>query len=256
MATFRAPNAQGRPGRVRGSANYPRRPNHGAKADLRSLSGPRAATVVVLRLDHVLIAVSDLAAAAREIEARHGLSAIEGGRHPGWGTANRIVPLGDAYLELVAVVDEAEAAQSAFGRWVAGVHPGLARPLGWAVRTPQLDSVARRLGLTVHAGSRVGRDGRLVRWRSAGIGQAAADSSLPFFIEWARGTSLPGRGPVTHPAGAVRIAKLQLDGDADRLTAWLGVHRLPITVRAGAPAVAGILLTGATGVIALDASQL
>ena len=201
--------------------------------------------------------MSDLAAAAREIEARHGLSAINRGWHPGWGTANRIVPLGDAYLELVAVVDEAEAAQSAFGRWVAGVHPGLARPLGWAVRTPQLDSVARRLGLTVHAGSRVGRDGRLVRWRLAGIGQAAADSSLPFFIEWARRdlTSGPRAG---NPSGRCRSdrRKLQLDGDADRLTAWLGVHRLPITVRAGAPAVAGILLTGATGVITLDASQL
>ena len=62
--------------------------------------------------------MADLAAAAEEIEARHGLASIEGGRHPGWGTANRIVPLGEAYLELVAVVDEAEAAQSPFGRWV------------------------------------------------------------------------------------------------------------------------------------------
>ena len=200
--------------------------------------------------------MSDLAAAAREIEARHGLATIEGGRHPGWGTANRIVPLGDAYLELVAVVDEAEAAQSVFGRWVAGVHPGLARPLGWAVRTHQLDDVARRLGLTVYAGSRAGRDDRRVRWRVAGIEQAAGDSSLPFFIEWANGTSLPGRAPASHRAGAVQIAKLQLDGDADRLTAWLGGHRLPITVRPGAPGVAGILLAGVAGEIALDATRL
>src|SRR5687768_15600144 len=46
-------------------------------------------------LDHVLVAVTDLAAAARTIEAEYGLMAEEGGRHPGWGTANRIVPLGD-----------------------------------------------------------------------------------------------------------------------------------------------------------------
>ncbi len=189
---------------------------------------------MVLELDHVVIAVSDLAAAAREMEARHGLAVIEGGRHPGWGTANRIVPLGETYLELAAVVDEAEAAQSAFGRWVAGVPPGL---LGWAVRTDRLDEVARRLGLTVQAGSRAGRDGRLVRWRVAGIEQAAAEPSLPFFIEWAHGTSLPGR------AGAVGIAELLLDGDADRLAAWLGGHRLPISVHDGAPAVAGIVLT-------------
>jgi hypothetical protein len=29
----------------------------------------------------------------------------------------------------------------------------------------------------------------------------------------------------------LQIAKLRLDGDADRLSTWLGAHRLPITVR-------------------------
>ena len=208
-----------------------------------------------MELDHVLIAAADLAAAAREIEARHGLASIEGGRHPGWGTANRIVPLGTSYLELVAVVDEAEAAQSPFGKWVAAAHPTLARPLGWAVRTRQLDDVARRLDLTVGAGSRIARSGQPLRWRLAGIEQAGAEPSLPFFIEWGQGTPFPGDIPVTHRAGAVEIAKLRLDGDAERLAAWLGSHRLPITVRAGAPAVASIVLTGAAGEIVLDDDQ-
>jgi Glyoxalase-like domain len=85
---------------------------------------------------------------------------VAGGRHPGWGTANRIVPLGETYLELVAVVDEAEAAQSAFGRRVAGVHPEPSgQPFGWVVRTNQLDEVAHRLGLTVEAGSRAAPSG-------------------------------------------------------------------------------------------------
>ena len=95
----------------------------------------------VMELDHVLIAVSDLEAAAREVEQRHGLVSVEGGRHQGLGTTNAIVPLGDTYLELVAVVDEAEAAQSGFGSWVAGWQPS-ARLLGWCVRTDDLDSVA------------------------------------------------------------------------------------------------------------------
>jgi hypothetical protein len=43
------------------------------------------------------------------------------------------VPLGDTYLELIAVVDEAEAAQSPVGRWVAEMQRG--RPLGWSVST-------------------------------------------------------------------------------------------------------------------------
>jgi hypothetical protein len=197
--------------------------------------------------------VADLAAAAREIEARHGLASIEGGRHPGWGTANRIVPLGEAYIELVAVVDEAEAAQSPFGRWVAQAHPTLAEPLGWAVRTNKLDDVARRLGLVVATGSRAARGGQLLRWRSAGIEQAAAESSLPFFIEWGHGTTLPGHAPAPHPAGAVQIARLQLDGDPDRLAAWLGAHHLPITMLPGTPALTRIILTTTAGEIVLEA---
>jgi hypothetical protein len=205
----------------------------------------------MVKLDHILIAVADLAAAVREFEARYGLVSIEGGRHPGWGTANRIVPLGDTYLELVAVVDRAEAAQSPFGSWVAAAHPTLARPLGWAVRTHELDDVARRLDLTISPGSRVARDGQLVSWRLAGLEQAAAEPSLPFFIEWGQGTPLPGRGPAAHPAGAVQIAKLQLNGDANRVAAWLGPHRLPISICAGAPAVESIVLIGAADEIVL-----
>src|SRR6476469_4083347 len=81
-----------------------------------------------------MIAVTDLDAAGREFEARHRLASVAGGRHPGWGTANRIVPLGDAYLELVAIVDRHGGPQPlrSLGRrsdprraaWLGGADPG------------------------------------------------------------------------------------------------------------------------------------
>jgi hypothetical protein len=80
-----------------------------------------------------------------------------------------------------------------------------------------------------------------------GIEQAAAEPCLPFFIEWADEVPLPGRASVTHPAGSAQIAELRLDGDADRVTAWLGGHRLPLAVRPGAPALAGTVLIGGRG---------
>jgi Glyoxalase-like domain len=191
--------------------------------------------------------VSDLAAAARAFEARYGLASVEGGRHPGWGTANRIVPLGDSYFELVAIVDESEARESLLGRWVAARRNGLARPLGWAVRTQGLDRVAGRLELAVHGGSRDLPGGGAVQWRLAGLEQAVAEPSLPFFIEWAPGSPFPGRTAAAHRDGDVRIAALELEGDADRLAVWLGHHDLPISVRPGEPAVVGIELTGPSG---------
>jgi len=205
-----------------------------------------------MQLDHVLIAVADLAAAARELEARHGLASIEGGSHPGWGTANRIVPLGDSYLELVAAVDRAAAAHSAFGRWVAAAHPEPAQPLGWAVRIDDLDPLARRLGLCIQAGSRATPSGQLLQWRSAGIEQAVAEPSLPFFIEWGLGTPHPGLVTMNHRVAPVEITRVELAGDADQLAVWLGNHRLPIAVRPGQPAVVTIVLTGAQGEIVLD----
>src|SRR4249920_378355 len=105
-----------------------------------------------MELDHVLIPLADLSRAVTEFEGRSGLVSVDGGRHADWGTANRIVPLGDRYLELVAVVDPAEASQSAFGKWVANARAG--QPLGWAVRTDDLPAVAGRLGLNVGSGSR------------------------------------------------------------------------------------------------------
>jgi hypothetical protein len=188
-------------------------------------------------------------------QARYGLASVEGGRHPDWGTANRIVPLGDSYLELVAVVDQAAAADSGFGRWVASRASRLGRPLGWAVRTSELDAIARRLDLIVHSGARVAPSGEVLRWRSAGMDQAAAEPSLPFFIEWAAGVCLPGATAVTHPAAPAAISKLYLEGDPDRLAPWLGNHALPIVVRTGRPAVTAIVLATATGEIVLDAKQ-
>jgi hypothetical protein len=62
--------------------------------------------------------------------------------------------------------------------------------------------------LVVGAGSRATRSGQLLRWRSAGIEQAAAEPSLPFFIEWAHGTPFPGCAPATSPAGAAEITEV------------------------------------------------
>jgi hypothetical protein len=203
-----------------------------------------------------LIAVVDLVAAAREFEVEHGLSSIAGGRHPGWGTANRIVPLGESYLELVAVVDKDEAAESDFGRWVAAVDAESgSRPFGWAVRTNDLDEVARRLGRPIEGGSRVTPEGHVLRWRAAALEQTAVEPSLPFFIEWAEGSAFPGRVEVIHPAGTVEFARLELRGSVDRLSQWLGRHELPISVREGQSSVERVVLKGPGTDIVVGADQ-
>ena len=182
----------------------------------------------MLAIDHVIVPVRDLALAADEIEARHGLASVEGGRHPAWGTANRIVPLGDTYLELVAIADPETAARSAFGQWIAGAIPD--RPLGWAVRSDAIESVGQRLGQPVVPGSRAQPNGSLVTWRSAGLDTAIREPGLPFFIQWGDGVPLPGATAIDHPGGAATLKLLSVSADPHHLADWLGDHDLPIAV--------------------------
>jgi hypothetical protein len=190
----------------------------------------------MMEVDHVLIAVDDLEASAKEVEERYGLASVEGGRHQGFGTANRIVPLGETYLELVAVVDRAEAAASGFGSWVGGGERP--RLLGWCLRTDALDAVARRLCLTIADGSRARPDGTVLRWRMAGLERSAEEPSLPFFIEWGAGTPYPGRAL----AQSALIEQVRLQGDPDRVEEWLSGADVPISVSEGRPALRSIVL--------------
>ena len=200
-----------------------------------------------MELDHVLIAVTDLEAAARDFEARHGLASVDGGRHRDFGTANRIIPLGSTYLELVAVVDPGAAAASSFGWWVDRGATDDGRLIGWAVRTSALDEVAGRLELPIRSGSRVTPAGTELRWRSAGIDEAIAEPCLPFFIEWGEGVPYPG----AVEASRATIGRLVLAGSADRVADWLGDHSLPIRVIDGPAEVAAVVLSTASGEIIL-----
>jgi hypothetical protein len=200
-----------------------------------------------VELDHVLIAVTDLEAAARNFESRHGLASVDGGRHRDFGTANRIIPLGSTYLELVAVVDPGAAAASSFGWWVDRGATEEGRLIGWAVRTTALDEIAGRLELPIRSGSRQTPAGSELRWRSAGIDEAIAEPCLPFFIEWEAGVPYPG----AVEAPRATIAGLVLEGSADRVAGWLGEHALPIRVIDGPAEVAAIVLSTPAGQIVL-----
>src|SRR5437660_1356671 len=78
---------------------------------LRRAASPTPGYGAAVRIDHLILAVDDLDAAAVQLTERTGLAVVPGGVHPAWGTRNVIVPLGGAYLELVAV-EHPEVAES------------------------------------------------------------------------------------------------------------------------------------------------
>ena len=192
------------------------------------------------RIDHVVLAVSDLEAAAERLHRDHGLASVPGGVHPRWKTSNRIVPLGDDYVELLALEDRGAGRSTRLGRaLLASTDDGRDRWFAVCLADTELEATARRLGLEVEAGARSRPDGVELRWRGAGIDDEARDPWLPFFISWDVPADLhPGRAPVRHEVDVVGIAGVEIAGDAARLGAWLGRGGDPLPIRtvAGAPA--------------------
>src|SRR3982074_2163324 len=139
---------------------------------------------MALRVDHIIWGVEDLGRAAVGVQERYGLASVSGGRHPGWGTANRIIPLGPSYLELIAVVDAGEATADPVGSGYARHIEAADGLMLWCLATDELDTIAARLDLPVEAKSRVLPDGTSLGWRLVGLPEALDNPSLPFFIEW------------------------------------------------------------------------
>jgi Glyoxalase-like domain len=182
----------------------------------------------MLSIDHVVLGVQDLDAAGHRLEETFGLASIAGGRHAAWGTGNRIVPLGENYVELLGVVDENDAEASPVGRAVRGLVAGGDRWLCWCVATDDLDGTAARLGLDLDEGSRLRPDGTTLRWRSAGFPFALSNPALPFFITWEVPPDLhPRAAAADHRVTPEGISWVEV-GEDPRLTQWLGEAELPV----------------------------
>jgi hypothetical protein len=183
----------------------------------------------MLAIDHAIIAVTDPASWAEHLNARAGLTAVPGGRHEGTGTGNWIVPLGDAYLELMTVVDAVEAQNNALGRWVIDQTRYGDRLAAVCLRTDAIDEIADRLGRAPESMARRTEDDAELRWRLVGLDAALSAEQLPFFIQWdTEDGQHPGRMPAEHTNAPSGIPWIEFGGDQQRLADWLGEHALPI----------------------------
>ncbi|WP_376794640.1 VOC family protein [Thermogemmatispora sp.] len=163
-------------------------------------------------IDHVIIGVKDLERAAALFREQLGLTVSGGGRHPAAGTANRIIVIGDTYLELITVVAPDEAQPSMLER--------LAKGEGYwnfALSSDALEADCQRLqaqGVPVLGPTRGelrAADGRSRSWLRADIERSDLAQHYPFLIQHdssgdERRFRLAGwQQPPAHPLGAVRV---------------------------------------------------
>jgi hypothetical protein len=180
---------------------------------------------VITRIDHLVIAVGSVEAAAEALGRDLGLAVTGGGRHEAMGTYNRLTFLGDTYVELIGVFDRELVLSSttfAVGRaalaQLEGAGDGLAT---WAIACDSVaDEVAalRGHGSPIREpveGSRTRADGEVVRWVTAF--PALGPERPPFLIEHEAAGAEWGaearttRAAFRHPGGgAVRLRGLEL----------------------------------------------
>ncbi|RMD92975.1 MAG: VOC family protein [Alphaproteobacteria bacterium] len=159
-----------------------------------------------LVFDHLAVAAETLEEGAAEVSATLGVPLAPGGRHPAMGTHNRLLSLGEAeYLEVIAI--DPEAIPPARARWFGlDGFEGLPRPVGWVLRTDDLDAA---LGLAPEG---IGAPMELTRgdlhWRLTvpESGVTPFDGLFPALIEWEEGEH-PARG---LPASGCTLERLEL----------------------------------------------
>lgn len=180
---------------------------------------------MLLGVDHVVIACPDLDDATTALEDGLRLRATGRGRHDLLGTENRLVWLGDAYLELIGVVDRTLASSSWIGEPTLRALEAGGGLATFALATDDLEAELVRLrahGARLDGpleGERRWPDGRLVRWRLALPPRLGPDEP-PFLIEhdpasaeWTPAERAE-RTTAAHPLGApVRLAALELPVD-------------------------------------------
>lgn len=190
------------------------------------------------RIDHVIAAAGDFPALEAAF-SRLGFHVTGGGTHPHLGTRNRIIVLGEGYLELLGIADEERASSSITRRLANGGS-------GWVGFALQSDDIAaeaesmRGRGVDVrgpHLGRLVSPGGTARSWRVLTHGSDdlwASAEPMPFLIQHdsagpAHHVELAGEGSLApHANGALRIAAVTLavDSRAEAEEAFARIYAL------------------------------
>ncbi len=163
-------------------------------------------------IDHIIIGVHDLEKAATQFSQKLGLAVSGGGIHPTGGTANRIIVIGDTYLELMAIYKSEEAQQSLRDRLA--MQEGY---LNFVLASNDIEAETRAMSnrgihvLGPTPGSLRAADGRTRSWSRLDIERPDLAQHYPFIIQHdsageERRFRLAGwTTPPEHPLGTVRV---------------------------------------------------
>lgn len=146
-------------------------------------------------LDHIILGCNDLDTGINFVHDGTGVLPAQGGVHPGRGTRNALLSLGERrYLEVIAP-DAAQTEIAHFPQIRSMKDPRL---IGWAVHPPDIAAVAKQLRENKveftgpDEGSRKRPDGSVLNWKTINVADDR-HGLLPFFIEWSADSVHPSK---------------------------------------------------------------
>ncbi|MXV87701.1 MAG: VOC family protein [Acidimicrobiales bacterium] len=185
-------------------------------------------------IDHIVYAAPNLAAGTAAVEALVGMSAAPGGPHPGMGTRNTLMSLGDdVYLEIIAPDPEQPDPPNGRPFYIDAMNEG--RLITFAIHASDgetIEDVTAAMAACgedpgpISAMSRVKPDGEEIHWS---LTMSAGPGLVPFVIEW---------GNTTHPAtvtptGCTLVSLSGTHPDPDHIRALHSAIGIEVDVTAG-----------------------
>lgn len=202
-------------------------------------------------LDHILLGCNSRDRGIAFVEQHTGVRAAVGGVHPGRGTCNALLSLGDRrYLEIIAP-DPAQNQVPEFAMPLLRLLKSLDTPrlVGWAAHPGDIAALAgklRELGIAFDGprnGSRARPDGRMLKWKTINLADDR-QGTLPFFIEWDADSPHPSSDT---PTGC-RLQSFELaDPDPQALREICRQLGLDATVEQGSRRQAKAIIIGPKG---------
>lgn len=160
---------------------------------------------MTLRLDHLAVSAVTLEGGVAAVEEALGVRLAGGGQHPHMATHNRLLALGDIYLEVIAT--DPAAPRPAWPRWFdLDRFAGRPRLTNWVCACDDLE--AALAGAPSGVGVPVDLQRGDYRWRMAvpADGRLPFDGGFPALIQW-QGALHPARA---LPESGIRLALLEI----------------------------------------------
>lgn len=187
---------------------------------------------MTLTLDHILMGAPDLLSASNACAELTGVVPAGGGSHPGFGTRNQLLSLGEGlFFEIIAP----DPVQRQKGQRAIGLD-GLTAPgmLTFSMRSDDLPRIAERAeaaGLSAPepvAMSRTRADGVTLAWEILYLDAPDWGNFVPFVIDW-KGSPHPAG---TAPSGCTLLDYTVLHPNAADLRTLYAKLGIDVSVRA------------------------